>query len=171
MNLQLGCDDYPILDLVEDERCYRFNLAASFDDDVVGMGIVIQKGMKAGFDANMDLNQEHVYPGGAKFFRAGERSDRLVSAIRKLYGSDDRITRMVDEESFTLIARHQGEIDLASEPVKFKIFGRDREPFDENAYYESYFNIDLTRRVVFGNEKDPDYREPLLRGICASEMS
>ena len=78
---------------------------------------------------------------------------------------------MVDEESFTLIARHQGEIDLASEPVKFKIFGRDREPFDEDAYYESYFNIDLTRRVVFGNEKDPDYREPLLRGICASEMS
>ncbi|MCB1099919.1 MAG: hypothetical protein KDN22_30410 [Verrucomicrobiae bacterium] len=62
---------------------------------------------------------------------------------------------------------HQGEFDLASEPVKFKIFGRDGEPFDEQSYYESFFNVDLPNRLIFWNEKDQDYRIPLLLGISA----
>ena len=66
---------------------------------------------------------------------------------------------MIDEERFTAIALHQGAIDLASEPVKLKIFGRDDEPIDEDAYYESFFNVDLpkpahptaiTRQIQFG---------------------
>jgi len=181
MSIQLGCDEYPILDqfseegfvdltfeildLVEDDSFYRFNVAASFDDEVVGMGVVVKKGIKSGFDANMDLIRDHVYREGVRFCSAGERSDRLIAAIGKLYGSDEINTRMIDEERFTAIALHQGDIDLASEPVKLKIFGRDGEPFDEEFYYESFFNIDLPNRLIFWNEKDQDYRIPLLRGM------
>lgn len=183
MSIQLGRDDYPILDqfseegfvdltfeildLVEDETHYRFNIAASFEDQVVGMGVVVQKGIKSGFDADMHLIQDHVYREGVRFFRAGERSDRLIAAIGKLYESDEIATRMIDEERFTAIALHQGAIDLASEPVKLKIFGRDDEPIDEDAYYESFFNVDLPNRLIFWNEKDQDYRVPLLRGISS----
>jgi hypothetical protein len=183
MSIQLGRDEHPILDqfseegfvdltfeildMVEDESFYRFNVAASFDDQVVGMGVVVQKGIKSGFDANMDLIRDHVYREGVRFFRAGERSDRLIAAISKLYGSDEITARMIDEERFTAIALHQGEIDLASEPVKLKVFGRDGEPFDEESYYESFFNLDLPNRLIFWNEKDQDYRIPLLRGISA----
>lgn len=185
MSIQLGRDEYPILDqfseegfvdltfeildLVEDDSFYRFNVAASFDDQVVGMGVVVQKGIKSGFDANMDLIRDHVYREGVRFFSAGERSDRLIAAIGKLYGSDEITTRtrMIDEERFTAIALHQGDIDLASVPVKLKIFGRDGEPFDEESYYESFFNIDLPNRLIFWNEKDQGYRTPLLRGISA----
>ncbi|MFT5031071.1 MAG: hypothetical protein ACI9VS_003533 [Candidatus Binatia bacterium] len=181
MKIQLGRDDHPVLDqfseegfvdltfemvdLVADEDYYRFHLAASFDDQVVGMGVVVQKGIKAGFDSNMDLNKEHVYHRGVRFFRAGEQSDRLVCAITRLYGADLPAARMVDEEAFTAIALHQDAIDLTSERVKLKIFGNDGEPFNEEAYYESFFNIDLSHRLVFWNEKDQDYRAPLLRGL------
>jgi hypothetical protein len=185
VTLQLGPDGYPILDqlseegfvdltfqildLMEDEEYYRFNLAASFDNEEVGMGVVVRKGMKAGFDANMDLDRRHVYRKGVRFFRAGERSDRMIAAINRLYGSNDASSRMIGEEQFTSIALHQGEIDMASQPVKLKIFGRDDEPFDEDAYYESFFNIDLPQGLVFWNEKDQDYRIPLLRGMTATD--
>lgn len=184
MSIQLGRDEYPILDqfseegfvdltfeifdLVEDDSFYRFNVAASFEDQIVGMGVVVQKGIKAGFDANMDLIRDHVYREGVRFFSMGERSDRLVAAISKLYGSDEINTRMIEEVRFTAIALHQGEMDLAFEPVKLKIFGRDGEPFDEEFYYESFFNVDLPHRLIFWNEKDPDYRISLLRGISAA---
>lgn len=181
MSIELGCDDYPILDqfseegfvdltfeivdLVEDVEFYRFNLAASFDENVVGMGVMVRKDMRAGFDSNMDLDREHVYRHGVRVFSAGDRSDRLVAAISKLYEDPGPNWRMVDEETFTAIALHQGEIDMATQPIKLKIFGRDSEPFDEEAYYESFFNVDLPNRLVFWNEKDQDYRASLLRGI------
>lgn len=181
MSIKIGCDDYPILDqfseegfvdltfeivdLVEDAEFYRFNLAASYGEDVVGMGVVVRKGIKAGFDSNMDLDREHVYRHGVRFFSAGDRSDRLVAAISELYEDSGPNRRMVDEETFTVIALHQGEIDMATHPIKLKIFGKDSEPFDEEAYYESFFNVDLTNRLVCWNEKDQDYRSSLLRGI------
>ena len=186
MNLELGCDDYPILDqfseegfvnltfeildLVEDSEFYRFNLAASFDDEVVGMGVVVRKGIKAGFDANMDQDWEHVYRGGVRFFRAGDRSDRLVAAIGRLYEDPKSGWRMVNEEGFTAVALHQGQIDMATQAVMIKIFGRDAEPIDEECYYESFFNIDLPNRLAFWNEKDIDYRTALMHGIGMSGL-
>ena len=47
----------------------------------------------------------------------------------------------------------------------FTLFGKDGEPFDEDVYYESFFNVDLPNGSVYWNEKDPDYREPLLRAL------
>jgi len=32
-------------------------------------------------------------------------------------------------------------------------------------YFESFFNRDLASGFVFWNEKDPDYRTPLIRGL------
>ena len=74
---------------------------------------------------------------------------------------------MVDEETFTAIALHQGRIDMDNEPIKLKIFGKDGEPFDEDAYYESFFNVDLPNGLANWNEKDPDYRVPLLQALSS----
>jgi len=56
---------------------------------------------------------------------------------------------------------------LENQLVKLKLFGRDGDAFDEDAYYESVFNVDLRRGYVYWNEKDQDYREPLLRALAA----
>ncbi|REJ67088.1 MAG: hypothetical protein DWQ31_12465 [Planctomycetota bacterium] len=74
---------------------------------------------------------------------------------------------MVPEESFTVIALLQGDPDFDNDCVRLKLFGKDGEPFDEDAYYESFLNVDFANRLVYWNEKDPDYREPLLRALAA----
>src|SRR5688572_25110714 len=169
MDLQTDTDGNPILDqfseegfvdltfrvrdLVDDGERYRFHLTASHKKHAVGLDVVLVKGIQGGFDAEMNLVKEHVYRSGIRFLRSGAESDQLISAINDLYGGESSCTRMVAEETFTAIALHQGELDMESEPVKLKIFGRDGEPFDEAAYYESFFNLDLAKGLVCWNEK------------------
>ncbi|MEZ5944235.1 MAG: hypothetical protein R3C18_22830 [Planctomycetaceae bacterium] len=183
MDLQLGTDGNPVIDqfneegfvdltlqihdLADDGTHYRFHLTASHDNSELGLDVILAKGIKGGFDANMDLINDHVYRQGVRFIRSGIESDRLVSAIGTLYDADPVPKAMVPEESFTAIALHQGDLDFENECVKLKLFGKDGEPFDEDAYYESFFNVDLANRMVYWNEKDPDYRQPLLRALAA----
>jgi hypothetical protein len=131
------------------------------------MDVVLVKGIQGGFNAKMNLVKKHVYRLGVRFLRSGAESDRLISAIGELYGATSSRKKMVSEETFTAIALHQGRLDMEGETVNLKIFGKDGEPFDEDAYYESYFNVDLPNGFAFWNEKDPDYREPLLRALSA----
>jgi hypothetical protein len=153
--------------LLDDGLHYRFHLAASHKNRIIGMDVVLVKGIRGGFDASMTLVNDHVYRRGVRFLRSGPESDWLISAIRELYGLKAVVTRMVDEETFAAIALHQGTLSWDSEPVHLKIFGKDGEPLDEDAYYESFFNVDLANGVVCWNEKDPDYRQPLLRALSA----
>ncbi len=156
---------FRLTDLTDDGQHYRFHLAASYLDQLVGMNVVVVKGIQGGFDARMELVKDNVYQQGVRFLRSGPESDRLISAISELYGSDKPTKGMIEEETFTAIALHQGACDMDSEPVKLKIFGRDGEPFDEEEYYESFFNLDLPSGFVFWNEKDPDYRNALLQAL------
>jgi|688.fasta_scaffold253061_2 hypothetical protein len=183
MDLKLGTNGFPVIDqnseegfvdltlritmLADDGNHYRFHLAASHDDCVLGLDVILVKAIKSGFDGNMELIKDHVYREGVRFVRSGAESDRLLAAIGKLYGADDTPQKMVPEESFTAIALHQGELDFESDCVKLKLFGKDGEPLDEYAYYESFFNVDLANRVVYWNEKDPGYRQPLLAALAA----
>jgi len=156
---------FRIVDLVEKDERYHFRLAASYKDRVVGMGVQLRQDIKSGFDAQVSLIKEHVYREGARFTRTGDESDRLMQAIADLYKSTFRPQRMIEDETFTVIALHQGDLDLKTQPVKLKLFGRDSAPFDENAYYESFFNVDLSACFVYWNEKDTSYRESLLQAL------
>jgi hypothetical protein len=130
------------------------------------MGVVIVKNIQGGFDSEMNLKKANVYRRGVVFYRTGPESDRLITALATLYGKEKRVRRMTAEETFTAIALHQGALLMEREPVKIKIFGRDGEPFNQDAYYESFFNLDLKNRLVFWNEKDQEYREPLIRALA-----
>ncbi len=154
-----------IVDLVETDTHYRFRMVGSYNGELVGVRVAVVKGIEAGFDEKMNLNQKHVYKKGVIFFRSGPESDRLISAISELYGNPKKNLRMVDEESFTAIALHQGKIAISEEPIKIKLFGRDSPPSSDDQYYESFFNLDLKNRLVFWNEKDQEYRTPLVHGL------
>ena len=155
-----------ITDLVETATHYRFHAVSTHRGEIVGMNIVVVKGIQAGFDAEMHLANEHVYRKGVVFLRSGPESDRLISALSSLYTGTTQGLTMVDEESFTAIALHQGNIKMESEPIKIKIFGRDEKSDTEDDYYESFFNLDLKNGLVFWNEKDADYRKPLIRALA-----
>ncbi len=181
MELQVNAEGLPVLDqfsedgfvdcvlkirnLTRETGHIRFHMAATFNGEEVGVDVCVVTGIKAGFNEEMELNRDHVYKDGVQFMRSGPESDRLLAAISGLYGFDPAGRVMVEKESFTAIALHQDEIDMETHPVKIKIFGKDREIDDEDDYYESFFNLDLPNELVFWNEKDEDYREPLVRSL------
>lgn len=158
---------FKITDLQENVGSYSFNLRASYNEDDLGFKVEVIKNIKAGFDSEMQLIQDHIYPKGVKFFRTGTESDTLLSVLADLYGLSQPQTQMTNKEIFTGIALHQGEIDITAEPIKIKIFGKDQDDDLEENYYESFFNLDLKNGLVFWNEKDQEYREPLIRGLSA----
>lgn len=154
-----------IRNLEETNSSYRFHLSASHSGEVLGMDVEVIKGIQGGYNSEMSLVQEHVYKKGVIFRRSGEESDRLVTVLANLYGLENRSRKMVAEETFTGIALYQGVLEMESEPVKIKIFGKDSENDPVDSYYESFFNLDLKNGFVFWNEKDQEYREPLIHGL------
>ena len=151
-----------------DGNWLHFHMSASFEDRTVGVNVSVVRGIQSGFTENMELNPDHVYRKGVCFARSGPESDRLISVIAKLYGIDVAVERMVDSETYTAIALHQGDIDIEVQPIKLKLFGNDTEADDESVYYESFFNLDLQNGFVFWNEKDEEYRLPLVKSLAAS---
>ena len=155
-----------IVERSETPTHYLLTLRAVHEGQVVGFAARIIKGIQAGLDSKANLIQSHVYRNGVTFIRTGEESYRLIAGIFRLYGEKTRPLRMVEREPFTVIALHQGTINIDNQPVKIKLFGRDAEPIDNTTYYESFFNIDLKAGFVFWNEKDQEYRQPLIRALA-----
>ena len=158
---------FKVNDLESDQNFYSFNLFASHRGKKVGLAVRLVKNVGPGFDADMNLIKDHVYHHGVSFRSLGQVSDDLITALSELYGQDARVIRMVQEETFTMIALQQGDTDLELCSVRMKLFGRDSEPFVEDDYYESFFHVDFPNGFAYWNEKDPDYRVPLIRALSA----
>jgi hypothetical protein len=154
-----------IHDLKENDFTYIFHLAASHNGQILGINVEVVKNIQGGFDNDVNLIENHVYRNGVIFRRSGKESDLLISVLSELYGNLSHQLEMVEEESFTGIALHQGNINMLLEPIKIKIFGNDKDEDDECDYYESFFNLDLKNGFVFWNEKDQDYRQPLIKSL------
>jgi hypothetical protein len=154
-----------IVDLTETDSHYTFRMLASYNGQVVGCDVRVLRGIRAGFDA--DMHAANFYSEGVVFSRSGVESDRLIAAIAELYGEPQSSEWMTDRESFTAIALHQGTIDFAYEAIKLKIFGCDSRESKPEDYYESFFNLVLAEGFVYWNEKDQEYRKPLIRGLSA----
>jgi hypothetical protein len=144
---------------------WSFHMSASFEGERLGADVRVLKKINAGFDAGMNQAEDGVHRNGVVFQRSGPESDRLISAIARRCGMDGAGLTFAASESFTIVALHQGEIDLEREIVKIKLFGREAEPEGDENYHECYFNLDLPNGLVHWNEKDPGYREPLLRAL------
>lgn len=169
-NSQEGFVDlaFKIVSLKSDESYYYFDLLASHDNERVGLAVKMVRIISPGFDSEMNLIKDHVYHDGVSFRSLGVISNRLMTVLAKLYGVDDSPRHMVAEEMFTAIALHQADTKLERHRVRLKLFGRDGESFIEDEYYESFFNIDFPSGWAFWNEKDPDYRAPLLKALSAT---
>lgn len=155
---------FAITDFIHSPGTIRFRALASHEDSVVGFGVEMVDEIHGFFDDEMNGIPDRVRRSGVIFHRTGPESDLLLQTLSALYGIEIP-KHMRSSESFTAIALQQGELDLFSEAVKIKLFGRDGEPFVEDDYYESFFNIDLPNELVSWNEKDPDYRTSLIKGL------
>ncbi len=156
---------FKISEFEELDHSYKMLIGASFDGTDVGLGIEVAKDIKAGFDADMAVIENHAYPKALTFNHIGKQSDALLAVLAGLYGFKGEKIYMVKQTSFTAIALHQGEIELQNQPIKLKIFGKDGKKDREEHYNESYFIIDIQAGWVCWNEKDPQYREALILGL------
>jgi hypothetical protein len=160
---------FRIADISSDPEHHRLRLVASHQGVAVGLSVVVRRGIRGGFNPEMELISEHVYRPAVEFLRSGPESDELMTALATLYSVPAQNLRMVDAISFAGIALHQGDVDMENQPVKIKLFGRDsEEEIERDEYFESFFNLDLASGFVFWNEKDPDYRGPLIRGLSVA---
>jgi hypothetical protein len=156
---------FRIVDRASNEREHRLHLAACHDGHTVGFDVHVGSGLRGGFDDDVELIAEHVYRDAVRFMRCGPESDRLMTVLAELYGLPHEARKMVDSFGFTAILLHKDGIDMSAEPTKIKIFGNDGEDSSEDDYFESFFNLHLGAGFVFWNEKDSDYRAPLIAGL------
>jgi hypothetical protein len=165
---------FRITDFKDDDQRYRFHLTASHDGNEVGFNVEMLKGIQGGIreDENEELQlvQEHVYSEGVEFFRSGVDSDALVSVMADLYGLASDDLQMIESHTFTAIALHEGTLDFDSEFVNIKLFANDKEECPEEDYFECFFNVDFANELAYWNEKDQDYREPLIRGLASATL-
>jgi len=158
---------FRIENLTTDAGVHALHLVASYDGNLVELDVEVRRGMRGGFDSDMDLIPGRAYPAAVVFRRAGASSDVLLRALAAEYGLDKTPGTMVERFAFTGILLHDDGVDLETMPTKIKLFGHDEPEALEEDYFESYFNLDLGHRIAFWNEKDPDYRSPLIRGLSA----
>ena len=157
---------FRIENLTQTKQSYKFHLSSSHNGAIVGFNVEVVKNIHGGFNSDMNLIKEHVYYQGIKFFRSGPESDLLLNELAALYGLPPKKRTMLPSESYTAISLQQGQLNMAKETVKIKIFGRDKETDNlDKDYNESFFNLDLKNGLVYWNEKDPDYRESLINGL------
>lgn len=163
---------FRIAECEEEEDRFRLRLRAIRDDQKLGFDCWVFKGIEPFFDEQTEPIPGRSYPAGVTFQRTGAESDRLMSLLTRLYGQEPATDlRMTDAEDFTVVALCSDPFDLRTDYVRCKLFGRSAEGFDEEEYYESFFHVNIAGGFVFWNEKDTDYRVPLLRGMCQSEPS
>jgi len=162
---------FSIRDLKSDKNFHYFNLLAAYKGKTVGLAVNLVREIGPGLDSDMNLIPEHVYRQGVTFRSLGQASDDLITALGELYGQKGKPLRMVQEETFTMIALHKENTDLERHDVHMKIFGRDSESFGEDDYYESFFNVDLPNGFASWNEKDREYRAPLMKALASPRQS
>jgi hypothetical protein len=154
-----------MIELRRSRTHYSMTLGAGRDGKTLGISVTLPRRIQAGLSADVEVIRENVLRDAIVFERTGAESDRLLTTLARLYGRRPPSTRLAASVTFTGIALHQGEIDVEREPVKLKLFGHDKPDDDPKLYNETFFNMDLPNRLVFWNEKDPEYRRPLLSAL------
>jgi hypothetical protein len=159
---------FRITELTSTPSHHTFRMLASHDGRVVGCRSIVMRGIQGGFDGGMKLIKEHVYRPAVQLLRSGPESDALVESLAALYGMERADRRMHELVRFTGIALHQGAVDMETEAIKIKLFCRDAPDDPPDDYSESFFNLSLPEGLVAWNEKDVEYRKPLIGALTLS---
>ncbi|WP_445427543.1 hypothetical protein [Alishewanella sp. HL-SH05] len=103
------------------------------------------------------------YWGEAFFKNTGPESDSFIRALALLYGATLADASVPDKVYAQVVGLgcNPGQLEVSACKMKF-FFSPDG---DEGLYSEVFINIDLAAKKLEFNEKDNDYRAPLLRSL------
>jgi len=145
-----------IIESKESDKYIEYNTSATVNNDTIGIIVKLKKDIPAGFingePKNMFLKE------GIEFISKGKESDNLLRFISEKYGFKNSNISIKDTQMFTCANLNQEKPNYKSGESRFKIFLEGEED-----YSELFVNFNFTKRIVYLNEKDEEYREPLIK--------
>lgn len=139
----------------------RFLIKNSLNDKKISFAVELLPA----WDAKAIENTEsHFYWGRANLMSVGTESDAFITVLTELYGRKPENLKFKDTIPVQVVGLANNPEDVELAPVKMKFFlNPDAE---EDLYSEIFINIDLKNKRLEFNEKDPEYRAPLVRSIA-----
>lgn len=123
--------------------------------DTVELLISLKEGVPSGFvdgvPKNMFLDE------GIIFESTGFKSDKLLNVLASKYGMSENNMLIKDKQVFNCANLNQVPLDYKNGTCRFKIFLQ-----DETQDAELFVNFDFKNSTISLNEKDIDYRTPLI---------
>ena len=147
------------LNIVEQTRKdgYLVNrIQAMFKDDLLELIVSLKEGVPAGM---VDDAPENIFlMDGIIFESTGPSSDELLTILAQKYQINAGRLTMKSKQVFTCANLNKIPVDYESGTPKFKIF---LEGGTEVA--ELYVNFDFKNATISLNEKDPQYRNAVIK--------
>jgi hypothetical protein len=127
---------------------------------VVGFKIVIKNNINPGI-VNGKPDQFGMLKNAGQFLNIGSESDNFIKILSELYGfkSDKKFTK--NAISFDCFSLNSQKGDLEKADFKFKLFLDSQDSI--GLYSELFLNVSLTSGLIELNEKDPEYRENIIK--------
>jgi len=132
----------------------------NLDGQAIGFAVEFHPNWKA---KRLDGSEQSVYWGTGRFVSTGGDTDRFVAALARLYGlRSDRQAKASVEAEVVGLADDPALMPTAPTRMKFFFQGDGSEA----QYSEVFINTDLQRGVLQFNEKDQEYRTPLVGNLA-----
>ena len=153
-----GFIDIPlsIIETKESDGYIEYNTSATVNNDTIGVIVKLKKDIPPGFvngePKNMFLKE------GIEFISKGKESDNLLSFLSEKYELKNDNLSLKDSQIFTCANLNQEKPNYKSGESRFKIFLEGEED-----YSELFVNFNFTKGIIYLNEKDEEYREPLIK--------
>lgn len=153
-----GFIDVPlsIMESKELDGYFEYYTCATVNKDTIGIIVRLKKDIPAGFvngePKNMFLNE------GIQFISKGKESDNFLKFLSDKYGLQNNNLSLKDSQIFTCANLNQEKPNYNNGESRFKIFLEGEED-----YSELFVNFNFTKGIMSLNEKDEEYREPLIK--------
>lgn len=143
-----------------DSGAFEISVKGCLRGEKVGFAIELKPSWDSQVVEDMD---EPFYWGEALFKSTGSESASFIKSLAGLYGATVSNISVPDNVNSRVVglACNPGKIDLS--PCKMKFFFNSDGP--EELYSEVFINVDLSGKILEFNEKDTEYRAPLLRSL------
>jgi hypothetical protein len=169
--------DYPEVVVSEEEGFVdlAFTISNAKKLDTGAFEVAVKghlKGDKVGFAIELlpSWNRQAVegiddafYWGEAFFKSSGSESEAFIKSLAGLYGATVSNASVPGKVYAQVVGLACNPEQLEVSPCKMKFFFN--PDGEEELYSEVFINIDLTAKKLEFNEKDNDYRAPLLRSL------
>jgi hypothetical protein len=145
-----------------DKDYWTLTAKGQLKNSVVGFKVVIKNNINPGI-VNGKPDQTGMIKNAGQILSIGVESDNFIKIVSELYGfkSDKKFTK--NPISFDCFSLNSQKGDLEKGDFKFKLF---LDSQDLNGLYsELFLNISFSSGLIELNEKDPGYRENIIKII------